>query len=227
MRKVECSFAGYHPQQHPKCLLILMSFLVFLMLSPKGEARGYVHIQALERSWVGVDFKGIPCVGKSSNYGPFDYTNYQHKVNKLGIVERYHFTQKISSLHSMSKNFKNLYGNMAYTLRAFPNHHKALNSMIQLKLNSKEWGSTPIECFLKRAVTINKKDGISHLLFAIYLHRIKMYKEAENEYQKANKLTSSPELYYNYGLLLVDLKRHEEAVSYAEKHINAVILFQD
>jgi tetratricopeptide (TPR) repeat protein len=192
--------------------LIIRALLFALCLSA-----AILGSNANARGWVGMDFKGINCTGLPSNYGPFDYTNYDHKKNKLGIVERYHFSPRISALHNIDKKAKNLYQNIDYTLRAFPNHHKALNSMMRLRLNSKRWFGTPMECYFKRAVTINKGDGISHLLFAIYLHRLGKYKDAEVEYKKAEKLTHSTELYYNYGLLLANLKRYKEAVPYAEK----------
>lgn len=170
----------------------------------------------------GKDLKGLPCTGNAQGYGPFDYTNQTHVRVKLPIVEQFHFTREVEALKRGRSG--PVATDLDYTLRAFPNHHRALFAVIRLATDKKkrdqsEVGemSTPPECYLKRALVFRPNDGAVHMLFGLYLHRLDKLDEAETHYRKAVELMPrSAEAHYNLGLLLVDQKRYEDAVPEAQ-----------
>ena len=47
--------------------------------------------------WVGSDFKGHRCEGKTQGYGPFDYTISSHRP-KLSTITSNHFTPEVENL---------------------------------------------------------------------------------------------------------------------------------
>ena len=107
-----------------------------------------------------------------------------------------------------------------YTLKAWPNHHRALNSVIQYQLiqakGKKNLRFPPAECYLERAVKFSPKDATTHMLYANLLQRTGHKKRALEFYEKA--LTLKPkgvQIKYNFALLLVDLKKFERAKGYA------------
>jgi tetratricopeptide (TPR) repeat protein len=111
-------------------------------------------------------------------------------------------------------------GDIDYTLRAWPNHHRALNSAIRLRLRGKNIGWSnklpPAECYLSRAVNYSPKDGVARMLFGnLYAHMDEPLK-ALDMYQAAEQISPGNEqIKYNMGLVLVDLKRYQEAKDYA------------
>ena len=64
------------------------------------------------------------CGSLKNSYGPFDYRTQRES---LAVVEAVHFNQTTEMLiRPMGRNFG---GDFDYTLRASPNHHRALISM--------------------------------------------------------------------------------------------------
>ena len=77
---------------------------------------------------------------------------------------------------------------------------------------------TPAECYFQRAVAFNRNDDNVWLLFGIYLHKLKHYEPALKQYMAAEKLNpDSSNVHYNLGLLLVDMKRYDQAREHAKK----------
>ena len=162
----------------------------------------------------------VTCGRIANGYGPFDYTNPQHFRKKLAIVEGAHFTREVERL--IKGNRGSIAGDLDYTLRAFPNHHRALNSMALLQ-RSKPNGFAErsdiysIDCYFKRALRLNSKDDVVWLLYGIHLHAIKEYDESEKNYLTAISLNeSSTEAYYNLGLLSIKMNKIEQAKWAAE-----------
>lgn len=56
-----------------------------------------------------------------NNYGLFGNTNYRYYTDNLEVVELFYFTRDVETLTRGETSF--VYGDLAYTLRAFPNHH--------------------------------------------------------------------------------------------------------
>ena len=72
-------------------------------------------------------FASEPCGSLVNGYGPFDYRT---SAKQLDIVEKYHFTSDVESLKHGKAGY--LGTDLDYTLRASPNHHRALMAMVNL-----------------------------------------------------------------------------------------------
>jgi len=153
-------------------------------------------------------------------YGPYDYTNAEHRANKLPIVEGAHFTKNIERL--ISGNTGTVGAELNYTLHAFPNHHRALNAMSKLAFRDKT--QKPIGarytalCYFDRAVRFNPNDPIVYTLFANHLLKLGKIKLAQQKLEVAEKLDpENANIKYNLGLLYFKKKKYDKAMSYAKK----------
>lgn len=184
------------------------SIVMLLLLPASSVAIGFY----------GEDLQGLPCRGNAQGYGPYDYTNPVHFNTKLSVVEDHHFTSEVEQL----KRRANVGYNLDYTIRAFPNHHRALFATIRYATDGrykklKKLVTSP-ECYLQRAIRFQPKDGNVYLLYGLYLHKLKRLQDAESYYKQALELIpNSAEANYNYGLLLTDMERFKEAQPYARK----------
>src|SRR5690606_10518217 len=66
----------------------------------------------------------------SNGYGPFDYTDPENRRTKLEVVEKYHFNEGIRSLTAGMNS--SVWADLNYVIRAFPNHHLALETLGRL-----------------------------------------------------------------------------------------------
>ncbi|MFM2402956.1 MAG: hypothetical protein RL223_836 [Pseudomonadota bacterium] len=151
--------------------------------------------------------------------GPFDYRNDRSKID---IVEQYHFTPEVELL-LRGKTTAYLEEDIAYTLRAFPNHPRALVALTRLGEKTKnqqpgrlEW---PIECFYERALRFRPDDRVVRMLYADYLGKRKRPKEAliQLDYVRDSLAGDDPLTRYNLGMLYLDLGRPEEALAEARR----------
>ncbi|MCQ8103101.1 hypothetical protein NP590_03185 [Methylomonas sp. SURF-2] len=171
--------------------------------------------------WVGQTLQGLPCTGGAQGYGPFDYTKLEDKQN-LPIVEHSHFSADVEN------HIKGIGGyvpaDLDYTLRAFPNHHRALLSVIRYKfkltnklLTENRELLSPVECYLQRAIKFSPQDSASYALYGYYLHKIGHLTESSTIYQKALEIDNdNPKIAYSLSLLLIDMKEYERALKYAK-----------
>ncbi|MEM7283564.1 MAG: tetratricopeptide repeat protein [Pseudomonadota bacterium] len=162
----------------------------------------------------------MDCGNLNNHYGPFDYTNAQHRAEKMPIVVRAHFTAQVESLTRGQTAVKPGH-DIDYTLRAFPNHHRALHSMARYQIKSKQ--SPPpgaqysAECYFERAMRFNPSDGMVKMIYGIFLHQIGDYDEAVVKYRSALALApESAEIHYNLGLALFDLGELADAAKHAK-----------
>lgn len=195
--------------------LILISTAVCLSLQS-------AHADSKQAKWVGDDFLGIPCSGNGVSYGPYDYRKRNKYWYELSLVEGAHFNHKVERLISGAKKKHHMTGDIDYTLRAFPNHHRALNTLTRYRIERGHKGEekplSKTECYFQRALYFAPDDGTTHLLYAIFLHKLDKLEASLKFYQQAEKLQpKNIEVKYNLGLLLVDMKRYEEAVKYAQQ----------
>lgn len=160
----------------------------------------------------------VPECGSLENaYGPFDYRTSKRKLH---IVEAYHFTQDVEALRSGSSGY--IGGDIDYTLRASPNHHRALNAMMNLAFkerNAKPRGAHyTIDCYFDRAIRFASDDGEVKLLYGVYLTRINRKQDAVKAFEAALKLEhDNPMLFYNLGLVYFELKNYPEALKNAQR----------
>lgn len=212
----------------------LTNFTFFFWLSNMNSIlAGYILVlifllspclNANEAPWVGHSLEGIPCSGNRQGVGPYDYTNAADRKAKLEIVESYHFTPNVEQLISGLSTIE-LGGDIDYTLRAFPNHHRALQAMARYQIQKKRDRNapySPAECYFERAINFNGIDATAPILYGIYLHKLGKHKAALKHYKSAEKLDANgTELHYNLGLLYIDLKQYENARRYAIKAYKA------
>ncbi|PPD35122.1 MAG: hypothetical protein CTY19_03210 [Methylomonas sp.] len=176
--------------------------------------------QSASAPWVGNDLNNNACSGGAQGYGPFDYLQKSHFKKELELVETAHFTYEVENL--IKGNAGNLLQDLDYTLRAWPNHHRALLSVIRFQLevkNKLRSGKlqSPAECYIQRALHFSPQDAVNNSLYGHYLHKIGFIEKAIEYYEKALKLDpENAKFSYSYSLLLIDMKRYEDAVKYAK-----------
>lgn len=159
----------------------------------------------------------------AGQYGPYDYTNYSHYVELLPIVEVNHFTPEVEQL--IAGESDTIYGDLAYTLRAFPNHHRALLALTKYEsqvdnafAKEKVGRNYSIDCFFRRGVVFAPTDGVVRLIYATYLHQQGKLELAKSQYESALKINpNSSEVHYNIGLLYYDTNELGLAVSHGRK----------
>jgi tetratricopeptide (TPR) repeat protein len=165
----------------------------------------------------------VPGCGNLANaYGPFDYTNASNVREKLPVVETYHFDKGVEALKGQEGSGASLGADLDYTLRAFPNHHRALDAIgryqLQLKQAPVPGAHYSAECYFERAMTFAPQDGVARMVYGIYLTRKGDRDGALKRYLEAKALMpESTELAYNLGLLYTSLQRYDDAVEEAQR----------
>lgn len=155
------------------------------------------------------------------SYGPFDYANPEHRQRYLGVVDGNHFNEDVENL--VKGQTGTVFGDIMYTLRIFPNHHRALNAMA--RLYHRDGGrpknastKVPLDVFFQRAFQFSPRDPIPHMIYAIYFQKAKEYDKALLYYQNAMILEpDSAELHYNLGLLYEEIGDYENSLYHAKK----------
>ena len=153
-------------------------------------------------------------------YGPFDYTDQAHRSVYLNRVERAHFDSNVYQLKSGVLGRSPL-GDLDYTLRAFPNHHLALDAMARFhrRANLRQFpeGRYTIDCWFERAQRFSPNDPAVPLLYGIHLYKTKSYSEAESFLTSAAQMApESAETHYNLGLLYIQLDSLDKSYEHAE-----------
>jgi len=202
-------------------LELIMTLNIFKVLIVSSIVIINSAAYANDAPWVGYDIKGKPCRGITPHLGPFDYTKAYLHETELSLVQAAHFNTNVELLLQGAKQKGNMLGDIHYTLKAFPNHHRALNTVINYRLKNGPYTNKGIkqpECYFLRAVNFVPKDDMTIMLYGLYLHRINQLSEAETMYKKALLINpNNIQAMYNYGLLSIDLGNIEQAKSLAKK----------
>ena len=153
-----------------------------------------------------------------NQYGPYDYRNQR---DKLPLVEGSHFTADIEALIRGNRT-KYPNGDIDYTLRAIPNHHRALLAMVRLgereKTDHPNQVTYTIECWFNRAVTFRPDDVIVRMLFAEYHYKSGRAKDANSQLVAATSIAKDNAFtHYNIGLHYFDFKNYDQALIQAHK----------
>lgn len=155
------------------------------------------------------------CGALTNAYGPYDYRSDKHR---LDIVERVHFTPEVELL--IRGNAGYIGGDLDYTLRAFPNHHRALLSILRYgaKLQSEHIPSAPhtVRCYFVRAVRFKPDDTTVRMLYATYLNSRQQKEEALQQLKIAKSFAEDNAFtHFNIGLVYLDLGDHTHALEQA------------
>ena len=152
-------------------------------------------------------------------YGPYDYRTASPR--QIQLVEDYHFTPAVEELKH-GKSGLTVGGDLDYTLRAIPNHHRALVAMMNLGFKVRKdpppGAQWPVVCYFDRAVRFSPDDGAVHTIFGIYMFRRNKITDAIAQFEMAEKLgDGSGNMHYNAGLAYFELGDYEKAVVHAKK----------
>jgi tetratricopeptide (TPR) repeat protein len=159
------------------------------------------------------------CGPLANHYGPFDYRTER---GRLRIVEEFHFTPGVEGL--VRGRSGSLGGDLNYTLRTSPNHHRALLATMRFserlkKLQPPDMEFT-VECYLERAVRFKPDDTVSRALFAQYLGKLGRTKEAVAQLDvSVGFAKDNPLSHYNLGLLYAELGEFDKALVQAHTAI--------
>lgn len=166
------------------------------------------------------------CGSLQNAVGPFDYREAAEERAKgnlnqagaaalIGIEQRF-FTEDVEVLRD---------GNSARaidsTLRAFPNHPRALWAAVRAERRNGEpkYGDPnrlSVSCYIHRALQLAPDDGLVWMLWGVFLHQHEQYHSAITKYRKALELgVESAELNYNLGLALLKVDDVQGALEQA------------
>ena len=158
-------------------------------------------------------------LSSQAQYGPYDYRNQQ---DKLPIVEIAHFTPIVESLIRGQNSGVNAGGDIDYTLRAFPNHHRALDAMVRygekMRSDKPPGANYTVECYFERALRFRPDDTIARMLYATFLAKRGRTSEAVGQREYATSTAGTNAFsQYNIGLVYFDLRQYDKALVQAHK----------
>jgi tetratricopeptide (TPR) repeat protein len=177
---------------------------------------GIVTLTLLATSCANGQAAVSPCGELANPYGPFDYRTDR---DKLQTITKSHFTPSVEAL------IKGVSGPLGaeldYSLRAFPNHHRALLAMTRLFERSQwlrpEGATLDIDCYFDRALRFRPKDVVSRMLYCEYLEKRKRRAEALLQLGQANVDAADDGFaHYNIGLHYLELGQFDKAVEQAQ-----------
>jgi tetratricopeptide (TPR) repeat protein len=160
----------------------------------------------------------LPCEPLSPDQTYHDINDPRDHV-LLGTVESNHFLPQVETLQKGQSS--TIQADIAFVLRAFPNHYRALNAMARWQLRNKLPLDNSIwtaDCYFLRAQAFRPDDWKVRFVYGIYLHAAKRLDEADRAYAAAaERGADTPDFYYDRGLLNVDLGRLDLAQQDADK----------
>lgn len=149
--------------------------------------------------------------------GPLEYRNAAGS-DVLKMVEGAHFTPGVESLTKGSTG--SFGGDIDYTLRAYPNHYRALGAMSRLQFKEKNiqpYGAHwPVACYFERAIRWRPADANVRLVYGVHLLKEGNRTEGIEQLEEAIKLgLDTGNGHYNLALALFDAGDIEKAVRHA------------
>ena len=149
--------------------------------------------------------------------GPLDYR--VTPPDEIEFIEVRHFPSHVERLVRGEKG--TIAGDIAYTLRAFPNHPRALRSAAEL--TRRNGGVMPkdlqysIACWFDRAVAYRPEDVSVRIVWGFELLKSKQTAQALEQAGIAEKLAKgNPQVHYNVGLLYFELKEYDKSMANAK-----------
>jgi len=159
------------------------------------------------------------CGELATGYGPFDYR--KTNLKDRNIVEKFHFTSKVENLRGGSSS-ATPGGDLAYTLRAFPNHPRALMATVrfaeQTKRNPPPEMIYSVSCWFERAEAFREDDATVKMLYGSYLVRSGKSKDGIQKLEAALELSEDDaNVLYNLGLAYFELKDFDKSLDLAHR----------
>jgi len=151
-------------------------------------------------------------------FGPFDYRTATSSQRHM--VESHHFTTSVETLRAGHSG--TLGGDIDYTLRAFPNHPRALMAMMRLADRTRTGQPTGarylVECYFDRAIRFRPQDPSVRALYAYFLTKNDRHNEAKQQLLIGETIPNIPsDVAYNFGLAWFELGDFERSYRYAKQ----------
>ncbi|GAA5180457.1 hypothetical protein GCM10025771_25000 [Niveibacterium umoris] len=167
----------------------------------------------------------LACPVLRHGYGPYDYRKITEEQKHL--VEGAHFFPDVENLKRGAIHPNRGYvvipgAEIDYTLRAFPNHPRALLSLARLSQRDKtphpQGVKANVACYFQSAINFVPDDGTVRIIYGMHLLRTGNRDEAVKQLEKGQELSDeSPSGHYNLGLAYFELKRYDDALKEAHK----------
>ena len=150
--------------------------------------------------------------------------DYRTDRKLLSTVEGGHFQPQVEDL--IQPMFNSFGADLDYTLHAYPNHHRALLTLI--RLGERERTDEPkgtrytIDCYLRRAIRWRSDDLIARMIYAQYLIKKNRAQDARSQLSYVGtKAGDNPFTHFNLGLSYFDMKAYDQALEQA--HLAAAL----
>lgn len=184
----------------------------------------------------------LGCGSLNNTFGPFDYRPDKYKAapgdnephaEKLRLVHIAHFRPEMEALIRGGQGAKSEVGpEFDYTLRAFPNHHRALVALIRLaeKQNTLQPRGMrySVECWFERALRFTPDDTIARMIYVSFLIKQNRAADAKAQLEIAERTAEdNPLTQYNIGMMHFELKNYDKALSQAHKAYAAGVAMPD
>lgn len=161
--------------------------------------------------------EGEDCGDIKNAYGPYDYRTIP--AFNLSLVEGGHYTPNVE--HLITGQSGRLGADLDYTLRAIPNHPRALVSMVNLTFRDKkdppQGARYVVTCWFDRAMRMAPDDPKVRSVYGYYLSRKGDHKAAVEQFRYALELGADDgNTHYNLGLALFNVKEYDEALREAK-----------
>ncbi len=198
-----------------------------------GVARAVAH----RLCWLGVlsclpalaaaqQFSSCGSLDNGAGYGPFDIRTALPDQKQL--VEGAHFTAVVEALiRGVTARLPG--GDIDYTLRAFPNHHRALLATVRLAQRDKTEQPSgmryTVDCWFDRAIRFRPNDPVVRMLYVRWLAPRGQREEAMRHLAAAETVAADNAFtHYNLGLSYLELGEHEKALNKA--HVSRALGMQ-
>lgn len=148
---------------------------------------------------------------------------YDYRVGPeymLDLVNDRHFTEDVEQ--GVRGSSGQLGDDLEYTLRVFPNHQRALSTLLRIAQRYPAGvvpgAKLPTECFFERAVRVFPNDATAWLMYARYAYMFGRDAQAVSMLEKALELSpDDPTINYNLGLAYARQEKYAQALPYAQK----------
>jgi tetratricopeptide (TPR) repeat protein len=160
------------------------------------------------------------CGELTNAYGPYDFRRRAEFAANLEIVEVNHFTSDVENgIKGISSSIG---GDLDYTLRAIPNHHRALTTLVTLAQRDRsvqiQGMHYPVECWFDRALRFTPDDGSVYAIYGSYLFALGKTAKATALFKQGAAIDpDNATINYNLGLAYLKQRDYQQARVYAKK----------
>ncbi|MBY0469130.1 MAG: tetratricopeptide repeat protein [Burkholderiaceae bacterium] len=154
--------------------------------------------------------------------GRLEPEDYRKASARLKIVEDYHFGPMVESLIRPMQVGMAIGSDLDYTLWGYPNHHRALVTLVRLgareKTDQPRGTNFTIDCYFRRALRIASDDYIVRMIYASYLGSVNRRADGLRQLNYVvESAEDSPVTHYNAGLIYMELGELDKAAAQAKR----------